>query len=349
MQFQHFFMECWPLFCYPIPCPPCSGKETPVPGTFVQKPSTDNLLALNSAGGAAENKFKVENINIAELRKDKCFQKQVKKHLKDVEESKKRHQKLRDAIQKQQQTSVDKLVIDNSKQASKKKNYQLATSSNPSSSVNSTAAVASRHPSLSGRASDPLQLVVNNSDGQYPNSNSTGVHSARECGDKKIRDLVLNQTDEWSNLNRLHELEEFELRKKQIREDYDLLRKLLLEAQKAQMTTLKMRFEAENKELKQSQTKKSMDDTKLVQQDKGIKTKAERDRRVKELNEKNVKMFVEERKRLATKCRRHEEQLEKRHAEQSEGLDKETAKAIEMEEMNHREALLASSRPESIV
>jgi phosphatidylinositol phospholipase C beta len=163
-----------------------------------------------------------------------------------------------------------------------------------------------------------------------------------------MRDLVLNQTDEWSKINRTHELEEFELRKKQIREEFDLLRKLLLEAQKTQMCTLKMRFEAENKELKQQQTKKSMDDTKLIQQDKAIKTKAERDRRVKELNEKNVKMFVEERKRLATKCRRHEEQLEKRHAEQCEALDKDTARAIEMEEMNHRETLLAS-RPESIV
>lgn len=33
-----------------------------------------------------------------------------------------------------------------------------------------------------------------------------------------------------------------------------------------------------------------MEDTKAVQQDKGIKTKAERDRRIKELNEKNVKV-----------------------------------------------------------
>jgi phosphatidylinositol phospholipase C, beta len=46
----------------------------------------------------------------------------------------------------------------------------------------------------------------------------------------------------------------------------------------------------ENKELKQAQTKKSMEDIKAVQQDKGIKTKAERDRRIKELNEKNVKV-----------------------------------------------------------
>lgn len=37
---------------------------------------------------------------------------------------------------------------------------------------------------------------------------------------------------------------------------------------------------------------------------KNVKTKAERERRVKELNEKNVKVFMEKRKRLASKrCR----------------------------------------------
>lgn len=56
------------------------------------------------------------------------------------------------------------------------------------------------------------------------------------------------------------------------------------------MVTLRARFELENKELKQAQTKKSMEDIRVVQQDKAIKTKAERDRRIKELNEKNVKV-----------------------------------------------------------
>ncbi|KAI1723356.1 phosphatidylinositol-specific phospholipase c, X domain-containing protein [Ditylenchus destructor] len=329
---------------------PGSGKDTPTPGTFVQKPSNDNLLAVNaSAGGPAlDNKFKVENINIIEIRKDKCFQKQMKKQQKDVEDMKKRHQKQRDAIQKQQQTNVDKLLIDNNKMANKKKG-NAASSSNPSSSANSatnTTALGSRHSSLSGRSSDPVMTNIENQ--HCVNTTTANSDISMNIGDKRIRDLVINQTDEWSRLNRAQELEEFEMRKKQIREEFDLLRKLLLDAQKQQMCALRLRFEGENKELKQSQTKKSMEDIKIIQQEKAIKTKAERDRRVKELNEKNVKMFVEERKRLALKCQRHEEQLEKRHAEQCEALDRETARALEQEEMNHREALLAS-RPESVV
>ena len=72
--------------------------------------------------------------------------------------------------------------------------------------------------------------------------------------------------DEWSKLTQRQQLEEFELRKAHINEEFDLLRRLLSEAQKQQMTALKTKLENENKELKQSQTKKSMEDIKLIQQ-----------------------------------------------------------------------------------
>ncbi|VDO61254.1 unnamed protein product [Heligmosomoides polygyrus] len=127
-----------------------------------------------------------------------------------------------------------------------------------------------------------------------------------------------------------------------------MFRKLLLDAQKAQMQGLKLRLESETKELKQTQTKKSMEDAKILNLDKGIKTKAERERRLKELHEKNLKMFVEERKRLAKKAEKHEEQLAKRHQDQLDQLDKEAARALEQEEANFREDQL-SSKPASVV
>lgn len=116
-----------------------------------------------------------------------------------------------------------------------------------------------------------------------------------------MRSLVSTQMDEWSKLIKKQQEEEFEFRKGHLKEEFAMLRKLLADAQKTQMSALKTKLETENKELKQSQTKKSIEDSKLIQADKNIKTKAERDRRVKELNEKNVKVFVEERKRLAMK------------------------------------------------
>ncbi|ETN73900.1 Phosphatidylinositol-specific phospholipase C, X domain protein [Necator americanus] len=162
----------------------------------------------------------------------------------------------------------------------------------------------------------------------------------------RVRSLVNVQTDEWSAMMRRHEAEEFELRKTQLREQTETLRKLLLEAQKVQMQGLKLRLENETKELKQTQTKKSMEDAKILNLDKGIKTKAERERRLKELHEKNLKMFVEERKRLAKKGEKHEEQLAKRHQDQLEQLEREAAKALEQEEANFREDQL-SSKPAS--
>jgi hypothetical protein len=45
----------------------------------------------------------------------------------------------------------------------------------------------------------------------------------------QIRSLVQNQTDEWSTLLRRLELEQFEQRKHHIRDEYELLRRLLVE------------------------------------------------------------------------------------------------------------------------
>lgn len=114
-----------------------------------------------------------------------------------------------------------------------------------------------------------------------------------------------SQTTEWSDSIRKQELEQHEIRIAHIKEEYEMLRKLMLDAQRTQMIGLKTRLDAESKELKQMQTKKSMDDSRAIMQEKTIKTKAERDRRVKELNEKNLKLFVEERKRLAIKYGRY--------------------------------------------
>uniref|UniRef100_A0AC34RK70 1-phosphatidylinositol 4,5-bisphosphate phosphodiesterase n=1 Tax=Panagrolaimus sp. JU765 TaxID=591449 RepID=A0AC34RK70_9BILA len=283
----------------------------------VQTPTQESkegtqVLATKNVGDSFENKFKFDPIVTTTLRKEKIFQKLAKKMKKDMEEMQKRHQKQRDAIQKQQQTSVDKLMGDSKKT---KKN------------LTSTGSGSSRHSSLSGRMSDPIGSDV--------------------CSDYKIRSLVSNQTDEWSTMVRKQVQELFELRKQQIIDEYDLLKKLLTDAQKQQMDTLKTKLDVENRDLKQSQTRKSMEDTKQIEKDTQISSRAEKERRVKETKERNLKQFVEERKRLAMKAEMHEKQLNDLHAKQLDNLEREKAKALEQEEMNHQESLLAS-KPENI-
>ncbi|VDK24499.1 unnamed protein product [Anisakis simplex] len=87
-------------------------------------------------------------INVAELKKDKCFIKLIKKLQKDMDELKKRHQKQRDSIQKQQQSNVEKLMCDSHKQSKKR-------------TVTGTASNHSRHQTLSNRQSDPSNISPN--------------------------------------------------------------------------------------------------------------------------------------------------------------------------------------------
>lgn len=87
--------------------------------------------------------FQSEPINLNDLRKDKIFQKLSKKIKKDLEEMRRRHQKSRDSIQKQQQTNVEKLMCNANKMAKKRQN--------------STNTNSSRHSSISAKGSDPVQ------------------------------------------------------------------------------------------------------------------------------------------------------------------------------------------------
>ncbi|GMR59752.1 hypothetical protein PMAYCL1PPCAC_29947 [Pristionchus mayeri] len=263
------------------------------------------------AGEVAVGGFKVEAVDVAELRKDKAFLKIQKKLAKDMEELKRKHTKQRESIQKQQQTNVDKLMTDNQRSQKRK---------------DRGSGYGSRHQSLSGKESDPARIADN----------------------EKVRSLVSSQTNEWSNLTTRHEMEEFELKKQHIREEYEALKKLMKAAHDSQMALLKLRLDAESKDLRSTQTKKNLEDVKQINADKAFKTKQEKERRVKEQNDKNLKMFLEERKRLGMKANKHEEQLAKRHSDQFEALERECSKAIEQEEANYKEELLARA-PGSVV
>ncbi|GMS80830.1 hypothetical protein PENTCL1PPCAC_3005 [Pristionchus entomophagus] len=273
--------------------------------------STAPTTSRSHPGEVAVGGFKVEAVDVAELRKEKAFLKIQKKLAKDMEELKKKHTKQRESIQKQQQTNVDKLMTDNQRSQKRK---------------DRGSGYGSRHQSLSGKESDPARIADN----------------------EKVRSLVSSQTNEWSNLTTRHEVEEFELKKQHIREEYEALKKLMKSAHDSQMALLKLRLDAESKELRSTQTKKNLEDVKLINVDKAFKTKQEKERRVKEQNDKNLKMFLEERKRLGMKANKHEEQLAKRHSDQAEALERECSKAIEQEEANYKEELLARA-PGSVV
>lgn len=290
----------------------------------------DSLASTQTSSGGKqvqpdETPFKSTPIKIEDLRREKSFQKLLKKHQKELEEMKKRHQKERNAVQKAQCSSIDRLLAETSGKTKVKR-----------------------------RGSSGLFRLVPNSsapDLKSDQNQKTPSDTSEDLGNaenEKVRFMVVQQTTEWSELVKRQLQEEHRLRRAHITEEWDLLRKLLNDALKGQMGELKSLLETYSKDLRASQTKKSMEDAKTIQGDKSIKTKAEKERRVKEINEKNLKVFYEERKRLAVKHERQTNTLSKEHTEYRETFEKEARKALEMEEQLHAEALLAV-KPETVV
>uniref|UniRef100_A0A673KA75 1-phosphatidylinositol 4,5-bisphosphate phosphodiesterase n=1 Tax=Sinocyclocheilus rhinocerous TaxID=307959 RepID=A0A673KA75_9TELE len=126
----------------------------------------------------------------------------------------------------------------------------------------------------------------------------------------------------WSEMINCHSTEEQEMKDAHVTQQCELLRKLLASVQEQQTLQLKLIHERQSKEMKGNQAKTSMENSKAISQDKSIKNKAERERRVRELNSSNTKKFLEERKRLAMKQAKELEQLQKSQREQLDKLEK---------------------------
>lgn len=150
------------------------------------------------------------------------------------------------------------------------------------------------------------------------------------ANDPKVRELVVTQMKQWSELLDKHRREEWELMKTQINQQGEILRKLMDIAQMGQMKQLEQKFDRENKEMKAKQAKISVETAKEVSNDKTLRNKAERERRLREKNSNNTKKFIDERKSAALKQNKEREKVKKVHDKQQQDLQKETESAIEV-------------------
>ncbi|KRY43410.1 1-phosphatidylinositol 4,5-bisphosphate phosphodiesterase beta-4 [Trichinella spiralis] len=299
-------------------------KSTACPATPISSSSTQTSGKAIKEMGLLQLKLD-EHVTYEELKLEKAYVKLTKKHLKEYEYIKRRHAKERLGMQRQQTLAFEKITA---------KKQPLAFVRNQSKSLSQN---RSEHRSV--YQSKSLDVTGPN------NRLHDGVGPSRMM---HIRHAIAEQTRDWSELTKRQLEAEHRMRKTQIEEEWTLLKKLLVQVHQQQRTAAKQQLEAESKLLRQKQTKKSMDDSKAIQLGKTVKTKAERDRRVKEVQEKNCKIFLEERRRLAVKHQRQEELLAKFQAEQMERLDKEARHASDLEDQMYMEALLAS-KPETLV
>lgn len=95
-----------------------------------------------------------------------------------------------------------------------------------------------------------------------------------------------------------HKKEEWDLLKQQLDDQRDILRKLMEATQASQMKQLEAKHEREIKTLNSLQAKISVETSKEVANDKTLKTKGEKDRRLREKKQNNIKRFMDEKKVL---------------------------------------------------
>ncbi|XP_068432821.1 1-phosphatidylinositol 4,5-bisphosphate phosphodiesterase beta-4-like isoform X2 [Clinocottus analis] len=300
------------------------GKGDTVKTSVTPQASSDMAQTSNSAqNNTAETKKDnalVPNVSIDDLKLMKTYLKLIKKQQKELATLKKKQSKDQTAMQKAHCSQVDKLISQHEKEKTTlEKLLEKAIKKRGENNCQE----------LKKETEDKIQTL-------------TADHKV------KVKEITAQHTKEWSELLSSHSSEEQEMKDSHVTQQCEHLKKLLTTVQEQQTLQLKLIHERQSKEMRANQAKMSMENSKAISQDKSIKNKAERERRVRELNSSNTKKFLDERKRLAMKHQKELEQLQKNQREQSEKLEKFNEQAKDMQQMVKLEEEM-DRRPATVV
>lgn len=280
------------------------GKANPAKANVTPQSSSELRPTTTAAlGSGQEGKKGIElipQVRIEDLKQMKAYLKHLKKQQKELNSLKKKHAKEHSTMQKLHCTQVDKIVAQYDKEKSThEKILEKAMKKKGGSNC------------LEMKKETEIKIQTLTSD-----------HKS------KVKEIVAQHTKEWSEMINTHSAEEQEIRDLHLNQQCELLRKLLINAHEQQTQQLKLSHDRESKEMRAHQAKISMENSKAISQDKSIKNKAERERRVRELNSSNTKKFLEERKRLAMKQSKEMDQLKKVQLEHLEFLEKQNEQLL---------------------
>ncbi|XP_040285805.1 1-phosphatidylinositol 4,5-bisphosphate phosphodiesterase beta-4 isoform X2 [Bufo bufo] len=269
-------------------------------------PQTSSELrpsAASSSGIAIEAKKGIDlipQVKVEDLKQMKAYVKQLKKQQKEINSMKKKHDKEQSAVRKVHCTQADKLVAQLDKEKlSLEKNLEKAIKKKGGNNC----------VEMKKETENKIQVL-------------TSDHKS------KVKEIVAQHTKEWSELLSTQAADVQNLQDLHLSQQCELLKKLLITVQEQQTQQLKLSHDRESKEMRANQAKISMENSKAISQDKSIKNKAERERRVRELNSSNTKKFLEERKRLAMKQSKEMDQLKKAQLEHLEILEKQNEQLL---------------------
>nr|XP_020459351.1 1-phosphatidylinositol 4,5-bisphosphate phosphodiesterase beta-4 isoform X2 [Monopterus albus] len=294
-------------------------KASVTPQTSSDMAQTSNA-AQNNTAETKKDPALVPNVSIEELKQMKTYLKLIKKQQKELSTLKKKHSKDQHIMQKAHCTQVDKMVsVHEKEKTALEKLLEKAIKKRGEN----------RCQELRKETEDKIQTLV-------------AEHKAR------IKDITAQHTKEWSELISNHSSEEQEMKDNHVTQQCEHLKKLLASVHEQQTMQLKVIHERQSKDMRANQAKVSMENSKAISQDKTIKNKAERERRVRELNSSNTKKFLDERKRLAMKHQKEMEQLAKNQREQLDKLEKFNEQAKNMQQMAKLEEEM-DRRPATVV
>uniref|UniRef100_A0A1A8FKE1 1-phosphatidylinositol 4,5-bisphosphate phosphodiesterase n=1 Tax=Nothobranchius korthausae TaxID=1143690 RepID=A0A1A8FKE1_9TELE len=300
------------------------GKGDTMKVSVTQQASSEMAQTSNSINNnTTETKRDtalVPNVSIDDLKQMKTYLKLIKKQQKELNSLKKKHSKDQNAMQKAHCTQVDKMVsLHEKEKTTLEKLLEKAIKKRGENNCQE----------LKKETEDKIQTLATDQKA-------------------KVKDITAQHTKEWSELISSHSSEEQEMKDTHVTQQCEHLKKLLTTVQEQQTVQLKVIHERQSKEMRANQAKMSMENSKAISQDKTIKNKAERERRVRELNSSNTKKFLDERKRLAMKHQKEMEQLEKNQREQLEKLDKHNEQAKDIQQMVKLEEEM-DRRPATVV
>ncbi|XP_024886920.1 1-phosphatidylinositol 4,5-bisphosphate phosphodiesterase-like [Temnothorax curvispinosus] len=150
--------------------------------------------------------------------------------------------------------------------------------------------------------------------------------------DANVKKVISEQTAQWSAMMEKQRKEEWELLKNQTQSSRDELKRLIEVVQATQVKQMQAKHDKDIKDLNTNQAKASVETAKEVMNDKTLRTKGEKDRRLREKKQQNTKKFVDERKTIEIKQGREKEKLKVTHGKQVEDLDKDINTSIEIYE-----------------
>merc|ERR1719219_1052677 len=160
--------------------------------------------------------------------------------------------------------------------------------------------------------------------------------------DPAVKQTVVEQTNHWSEMIDRHQKENWELMKAHLQAQEEVLKKLMQSQQQLQIKELEAFFEKENKEIRVQQARTSVETVNEVRKDISLKSKAEKERRLREKHSNNTKIFIDERKAAAMRQEKRREKLKMTHDVQLNDLVRYVQNSLEMYKNEEIEYQLAA-------